>query len=641
MRRIPLARGIVGLCLRIAFSIALAAVPVVDRPALAADGARPNILVFVTDDQRLDGLSVMPKTASWFRAGGSTFPNGVVTTPLCCPSRASIFTGRYAHNHGLKRNGEPQVVRNFDQSHTIQRYLHDAGYHTGLAGKFLNPWPSGTPPSYFDRSMVGEAYSTNNGYQTDVIGNFAEQSLNTWESSDATPWFLYLAPKAPHAPYTAQPKYATATVPPWNGPPSVFEPDRSDKPPWVRSTTDTPADAHAVRIAQSRTLMSVDDMVDRIMRRLDALGETNTLAVFISDNGYFWGEHGVVDTKRLPYLESVRVPFHVRWPGHLPAGAVDPRLVAGIDLAPTFLEAAGLPRPASPPMDGVSMLGGFTRARIHLEYYRSTDAPKWPSWAATLTPETEYVEWYDDDLQTVSFREYYDLANDPWQLTNLLADGNPGNDPNLSPWRADLAADSVCSGNGCLASTDGPTVVFSDGFESGSMSAWSQVIRVAVQTSVVRTGTRAARGTATGQPVYARKTLGSTPRSAGLGAEVRVLSHTASSAVILLRVVASNGVGLARLLLLPDGRLAYRNDVANVQRTSTTTLTGAWHRLELRVTGGTSGSVQVLLDGAVVSGLNRGENLGTAPVGSVEIGDHVTGRTYDIAWDDVLVTTPA
>ncbi len=721
------------ICLTIASSAVLVAAPPVVGTAGAADGTRPNILVFVTDDQRIDGLSVMPKTASWFRAGGTTFPNGVVTTPLCCPSRTSIFTGRFAHNHGVKRNGEPETVRNVDQSKMIQRYLHDAGYHSGFAGKFLNTWPTNVAPSYFDRSRVGDAYYLGGRYQTDVLGDFADDALTAWESSDTTPWFLYLAPKSPHDPYTAQPKYADATVPPWNGPPSLFEADRSDKPPWVRATTDTPANANTVRTGQSRTLMSVDDMVDRIMRRLDALGETNTLAIFMSDNGYFWGEHGIVGTKRLPYLESVKVPFHMRWPGHVAAGAVDPRLVAGIDLAPTFLDAAGLPLPSSPPMDGVSMLGGFTRARIHLEYYRSTDAPKWPSWAATLTPTTQYVEWLNDD-QTIAFREYYDLEHDPWQLTNLLGDGNPGNDPPVGPLHSILAADSVCSGTGCLvsassdiedptqptnltatdlgaqgvrlswtASTDnvavtgyaierggsplttvgpvttyvdstapatgtltyrvvafdgagneslasdpvqiqrgsGPTVLFSDGFEGGSMANWSPVSRVVVQTAIVRTGTHAARATATGQPGFARKTLAGAVASVNLTSGVRVLSHNASSGVILLRVVGADGNGLARLLILPNGRIAYRNDVSGVQRTSTATLNAAWHTLELRVTSGTAGHVQVRVDGGIVAGLNLNENLGSSQVAAVEIGDHVAGRTYDVAWDDVLVTTPA
>ncbi len=569
-------------------------------------------------------------------------------------------------------------------------------------------------------------------YQTDVMGDFAVDSLDAWEAQDATPWYLYLAPKSPHEPYTPEAVHANDPVPPWTGPPSLFEADRSDKPPWVRSATFTPADANSVRLAQQRTLMSVDDMVDRIMTRLTALGETNTLAMFVSDNGYFWGEHGLVGLKRLPYLESVEVPFYLRWPGHVAAGGVDPRLVAGLDMAPTFMDAAGIPIPANHPMDGASLLSPFTRARMHLEYYRSADAPKWPSWASTLTPTSQYIEWYDDDLTTVSYREYYDLANDPWQLTNLLNDGNPGNDPPVAQLAAILAADRVCAGASCrisaapdtesptapgnLAATDlgaqgvrltwtastddvgvagysierngsplaavGPVTtyvdasapangtityavtafdaaahtspastvqiqrtgtgpLFADGFESGTMSSWTASWRMTVQGTYVHAGSWAARGTATGQPSYARKTLAATQASAALAAQIRVLSHNASSTIILLRILGANGNGLARLLLLPNGRLAYRNDVAGKQHTSTTTLPTGWHRLELHVTSGTSGSVRVVLDGATVTGLDRTENLGTSRVATVEIGDHVKGRRYDIVWDEVAVTTPA
>ena len=122
--------------------------------AIANDAyAAPNILFIVTDDQELQGtMAVMPSTAKWFKngdsgsgiTGGTEFANGSVTTPLCCPSRASIFSGRYAHNHGVHKITEPQ---NLDQSTTLQRYLQQAGYRTGIFGKFLNDWDvTGQPP---------------------------------------------------------------------------------------------------------------------------------------------------------------------------------------------------------------------------------------------------------------------------------------------------------------------------------------------------------------------------------------------------------------------------------------------------------------------------------------------------------------
>ena len=428
------------------------------RVALSAEPSRPNILIFVTDDQRADGtMGSLPKTEAWFKTGGTWFPNGFVTTPLCCPARASNFTGQYAHNHGLHTNGDPEGVLAFDQSRTMQRYLQDAGYKTGIAGKFLNPWPNGQAPSYFDKWFTGDAYWFSNTYQTNRLGDLAESYLNDWDATaDEDPWFLYLAPKAPHSPYLVEPQYEQAPVPAWPGNPAQFEADRSDKPSWVRGVSTTPAAVEDIRVPQLRTLMSVDDMVDRVMSHLASIGEDNTLAFFVSDNGYFWGEHGLAGTKRLPYLDSPLVPFGMRWPGHVEAGATDPRMVANVDLAPTALAAAGVVPPPGAPMDGVSILSEVTRDRLLLEYYQSPDAPRWPDWASTLTPEYQYVEWYEDDLETVSFREYYDLVNDPWQLNNLLGDGDAGNDPDTAALSAALASDRVCAGAECLSSTPPP-----------------------------------------------------------------------------------------------------------------------------------------------------------------------------------------
>ena len=96
----------------------------------------PNIVIFVTDDQR-DGLEAMPKTVAWLGKGGTRYANAFATTPLCCPSRASIFSGRYAHNHGVTSNSDP---RDLNQQTTMQYYLDRAGYRTGIFGKYMNSW---------------------------------------------------------------------------------------------------------------------------------------------------------------------------------------------------------------------------------------------------------------------------------------------------------------------------------------------------------------------------------------------------------------------------------------------------------------------------------------------------------------------
>ena len=123
--------------------------------------SRPNILLIVTDDQRaaVDTMSAMPKTRALFENQGTNYPNFMVTTPLCCPSRSSIFSGRFAHNTGVLTNTDADDVQAFDQGATIQAYLRAAGYQTGIAGKFFNTWPVGQDPPNFDRwAIFGGGY---------------------------------------------------------------------------------------------------------------------------------------------------------------------------------------------------------------------------------------------------------------------------------------------------------------------------------------------------------------------------------------------------------------------------------------------------------------------------------------------------
>jgi len=425
----------------------------------------PNILVFVTDDQRPDTMEAMPLTRSWFGDGGTAFTHGYVTTPLCCPSRSTIFTGRYVHNHGVLGNASPDLLAQLDQTSTMEAALQGAGYTTGLVGKYLNAWPTQTdPPPYFDRYAMNVNFpywgptlnidgvvTDTTGYATDTLSDESIGLLNDFESDDARPWFLYVAPFAPHAPSTPASRHLDAPVSDWSGNPGVDEVDRTDKPPVVQQQGDNGfTKANAQRTDMLRSLMSVDEMVDRVMTHLDELGEQDTLALFFSDNGVQWAEHGMLG-KRLPYLQSVGVPFFMRWPGHVAEGAVDDRLVANIDVKPTVLDAAGIASPTS--MDGISMLSSTARDRLPVEYFRSPDNLNYPSWAATLTADHEYVEWYDDDLQTITFREYYDLNADPWQNENLLADADTGNDPDpalVDSMSEALAVDRACVESACV-----------------------------------------------------------------------------------------------------------------------------------------------------------------------------------------------
>jgi arylsulfatase A-like enzyme len=431
------------------------------EPSSAQTTQPPNVLLFVTDDQRATGtMQVMPATRRLFQKGGVRHPNAFAVTPLCCPSRATILTGRHAHNTGVWGNGP--VVGRFDRTTMFVRLLEQAGYQSAIVGKLLNSWPLETAPPYFDRWATGGkphinpefnlngSVRTMAGYATTHVQRFAVRFLRRFEARDAAPWLLYVAPRSPHYPWVAAERHRTRAVGPWSGNPAVFESNVSDKPAYVRRASHSVEDGRLVRQGQLRMLMSVDDMVGRVFSTLRELGEKRrTLAIFLSDNGYLWTEHHLGGDghtggqKRVPYTESIRVPFFLRWPGHLEAGSRDGRITGTIDIAPTVLEAAGLaPDPDKPPLDGRSLLSSERRTRLLLEYKREVSVP---TWASLRTRRYQYIEYYDAEGRRF-FREYYDLARDPWQLRNLLHDGNLENDPDIEPLAAQLRRDRVCAG---------------------------------------------------------------------------------------------------------------------------------------------------------------------------------------------------
>jgi arylsulfatase A-like enzyme len=423
------------------------------------DGKGPNVLVVVTDDARAETVEAMPKTRRWLGQGGVTYTQGFATTPSCCPSRASILSGRYVHNHGVLQQ---RMGDRLDQRTTLQRYLKDHGYRTAMAGKYLNRWPLRQPPPFFDRWALANGGYYDQPWQVDgrirrvptysttFIGDQALAYLAEFERDDARPWFAYLAPFAPHDPRVPEPRYAKATFP---DPERAAAPAASDvtgKPRYLRVRPPVTArQAEEVRTAQLRTLLSVDDLVDRVLGRLQATGELDdTLVFFLSDNGYSWGEHRHVG-KFVPYTESIKVPFLVRWPGHLPAGTVDDRLVATVDIKPTVLAAAGIRPDPGDTVDGRSLLDGRRRERLLAEYWRDrANAPGIRDWAALRTPAWQYIENYDQPRGPGTYREFYDLSRDPAMERNLLADADPANDPPAS-LAAELAAARTCKGASC------------------------------------------------------------------------------------------------------------------------------------------------------------------------------------------------
>lgn len=427
--------------------------------AQTTPGGRPNVLIVITDDQRIESMGPMRQTRAWFKQGGTEYANAFVTTPLCCPSRASIFTGRFAHNHMVQTNADAPEL---DPKTTLAYYLKQDGYGTAIVGKYLNSWQG--QPSHFqqwhtfeNRTAYRNAPINSNGvvhrvkkYSTDYLAGRARALIRSFEAQDAQPWFLVVGTWAPHTPAAAERQYRRSKVGQWNGNPAVFEFDRTDKPAHVQDKEAGYNGGKKLRMRQLRTLKSVDDLVGGVLTTMAEMGEADdTLAFFLSDNGISWAEHGM-KTKATPYAPAVRVPMLARWPGHLPQGVREDALVGNIDIAPTVLEASGIEPDPESPIDGRSLLAANTRERMLLEFQGGNNQPGVPTWAATWTSQYEYAEYYDDSTGEVTFREYYDLVNDPYQLENLLFDPDPANDPpadELARLSLQLARDRRCRGS--------------------------------------------------------------------------------------------------------------------------------------------------------------------------------------------------
>lgn len=422
------------------------------QPATSRDSA-PNVLLIVTDDQR-EGLNVMPRTRSLLVKRGVKFKNAFVTTPLCCPSRATILSGQYVHRHNVRRNQEGAEIANVKM---VQQRLRRNGYSTAFFGKFINYWNLKKRPPGFDRWAItsndtyydGEwnvngTMTTVPEYSTTYIRRRAIRYLRRSERRDARPWMMVLSTSAPHGPQTPERKYEGAPVPAWNGNPATRDTRLGDKPAYVRHAPEAYGDPTGVREAQLRTLMSVDDLVDRTLAALKSLNEQRrTLVIFISDNGMLWGEFGMTG-KTHAYTPSIKVPMMLRWPGRAPSGRVDRRLVTNVDIVPTILDAADVSDRGT---DGRSLLRDWNRDVLLLEYWRSAPFSA-PQWKSLRTKRYQYVEYFSKGGR-IQFREYFRLKRDPWQLNNILRDGRRGNNPDVRRLSRKLRRLSDCHGDEC------------------------------------------------------------------------------------------------------------------------------------------------------------------------------------------------
>jgi arylsulfatase A-like enzyme len=386
---------------------------------------RPNFLIIITDDQRFDTMEFMPMTKELIFDQGVTFSQGYVTTPYCCPSRSSIFTGLYAHNHKVLINDDKLLLP------TVMDDLQAKGYFTGLIGKYLNSWTDsprpefdywvsffgGTPKRYYGpRLNINGDRGKVEGYITYIFRDHVLEFLDQ-ASRRKEPFFLLFTPNAPHDPFTpAEEDLGLYLNLPPHRPPNFNEEDLSDKP---RSVSNKPlldqqgmAHIDGIRLAQLQTLASLDRSIGEIMQKLEDIGELDqTMVVFLSDNGIHWGEHRM-DNKNSAYEESIRVPFAMRYPTLVPEPYIEDRLVANIDIAPTIYELSETPIPKN--IDGSSLAGLFKpdeawRTHLLLE--------AWPPrgfWSAIHTGQYIYIETENDLF------EFYDLQVDPYQMNNMI-----------------------------------------------------------------------------------------------------------------------------------------------------------------------------------------------------------------------------
>lgn len=350
--------------------------------ARAAPRPRPNIVVIETDDQTSEQMRVLRKTRRLLGNEGTTFDTSLVSLSLCCPSRATLLTGQYAHNHRVLANGPPTGgYRRLNHRNALPVWLRRAGYATVLVGKYLNgygsattrtkippgwtEWHAGVTLSYFNYTMNDNGTLHRYGsapldYETDVYTRKAVDVIER-RAPQAKPFFLWVTYHAPHAGGPPDGDDPTDFNMPTCHPspiyrnwfqrerlprtPSFNEADVSRKPFGIRHRPRLNAyEISEIREAyqqQLECLLSVDDGVQAIVGALQATGELGrTLVIFTDDNGYFHGEHRVPSGKVLPYEPSIRVPLIIRGPG-VPRGLRLKQIVANIDLAPTILDAAG------------------------------------------------------------------------------------------------------------------------------------------------------------------------------------------------------------------------------------------------------------------------------------------------------------
>uniref|UniRef100_A0A0N4ZSQ9 Sulfatase domain-containing protein n=1 Tax=Parastrongyloides trichosuri TaxID=131310 RepID=A0A0N4ZSQ9_PARTI len=346
---------------------------------------KPNIILLITDDQdkELGSMEFMPKTLKIFDSEGIEFTHGLVSTPICCPSRTSILTGKYVHNHNVMTNNQNCSGVEWRTVHEKRTFLNlvklKGNYATSYFGKYLNEYDGSYVPEGIDHFMgliknsrfynytvnlngkkIKHGYDYHKDYFTDKIANdtinFIERHVTLNKN---VPFLSVLSFPAPHGPEDSAPQYSqlfdgiqSHRTSAWNYAPN---PDKQ----WILQRTGKMEPIHVVftdllHRRRLQTLQSVDDAVEKLINKLKDLDQLdNTFLIYTSDHGYHLGQFGLVKGKNMPFEFDIKVPFYIRGPGIGKNRKIN-NIVSNIDIAPTILNIAGVE--IDKEMDGKSFL---------------------------------------------------------------------------------------------------------------------------------------------------------------------------------------------------------------------------------------------------------------------------------------------
>ncbi len=459
--------------------------------ALDVPDKKPNIIVIMTDDQdNVDSMPYMKNVNELLASNGVTFKNSYVAFSQCCPSRAGLLTGQYAHNNGVRGNtpvgiqdgGYDKLVAT--ENNTLPVWLQNAGYTTAMIGKYLNGierfmpaipkgwnhWIALDTYGYYDYKLnengVMHSYGSSTfEYLTDVLSDKATGYI-TSQAGSSQPFFLWLNPLAPHSGYpnvsTPEPaprhKYTLDSLE-LPRPPSFNETNVTDKPRFVsqgmsllnQSEIDLVTENYRRR---KESLLAVDDMVSKVVSALKATGKyENTIIIFTSDNGFFAGEHRKQLGKLLVYEESLRVPLIISGP-LIPKRQTRSQLVLNLDLTPTILDLAKATTGRT--LDGKSLSGLLTdsntpwRTAFLVEGMDQNNAMAFVGRYNAIHTNKFVLANHTSDVYG-SENEFYDFIRDKYQLTNNI--GNPIYASAIRSLQTSLDKIKTCAGDSCWISS--------------------------------------------------------------------------------------------------------------------------------------------------------------------------------------------